>query len=193
MSSGPILSLTRLTSRLRRAREGVAAIEFLLLAPIMVVIIFGVVDLGNVLYTKFRLTDGVAAASTYALAKADDVSTDKATDLAKSMAQLVGNNNGTNWANVTIVVNNGPVGTISGGIASATTTTTNSTNGLCYCPNSNTDFGGGKICGITCGGGGTAGRYVRITARRNFTPIFSSYGVVSADGFITVSQMVQTE
>ncbi len=188
-----IHAILRQVGCLRRARQGVAAVEFIMLAPVLFVMILAVVDLGNVLYAKFRLTDGVAAASTYALTKAADISTSSAHDVAQAAATLAGNSNGPGWARATVVVNNGPIGTSSGDGASATNTNPSTTNGLCYCPTSRTDFGSSKICGIACGSGGTAGRYVIVTARRSYSPVFSSYGVVGPDGFITISQMVQTE
>jgi Flp pilus assembly protein TadG len=169
--------LIRLSARFRHARHGVASVEFIMVAPLMMVMIFAIVDFGNIIYTKFRLTNSIAAASTYAITRAADVSTSA----------------GTSWAQAYIVVNNGPVGTNNGTSGSATTTTTASTNGLCYCPNSANDFGTSKTCGITCGSGGTAGRYVRISGKRSYHPLFSSYGVVAADGYISSSQMVQTE
>jgi Flp pilus assembly protein TadG len=185
--------LIRLSARFRHARHGVASVEFIMVAPLMMVMIFAIVDFGNIIYTKFRLTNSIAAASTYAITRAADVSTSAATSLAANMATLIGNSNGTSWAQAYIVVNNGPVGTNNGTSGSATTTTTASTNGLCYCPNSANDFGTSKTCGITCGSGGTAGRYVRISGKRSYHPLFSSYGVVAADGYISSSQMVQTE
>lgn len=192
MSFAGMMHALRFAARLRQNTSGVAAVEFMFLAPVLVVMMFGIVDFGNVHYMRFRLADGVAAASVYAVARASDVSTANATDLARSIATLVGNSNGNGWAKARVVVNNGPVGTNDSGEASATTTVPGATNGLCYCPNSSSDFGQQLTCGTSCSSGGVAGRYVMITARRAYTPIFSSYGV-AADGFITVSNMVQTE
>ncbi len=178
--------------RLAADRSGVATIEFLVLAPLMFTLILAITDIGNVMYTRHRLINAVAAGATYGMTRVSDVSTSNATNLASSIATLVGNTTATGWAQATVVVNNGPVGTNTTGTASATTTTTASTNGLCYCPNSLTDFGSSASCGATCPSGGIAGRFVRVTAKRAFSPVFSTYGIVT-DGYITVNTLVQVQ
>ncbi len=181
-------------SALRRHRGGSVAVEFIMLIPVLTVLLLAAVDLGNVIYSRFRLTSSVAAGAALVVNRASDVGTSGATALAQSAATLVANANGDGWAAARIIVNNGPVGTKTGtGAASATTTTTATTNGLCYCPTSNDNFGNSQNCGTGCTGGGIAGRWVRISARRSFTPVLSDYGMVPSDGYITVVAMVQTE
>ena len=64
--------------------------------------------------------------------------------------------------------------------------------GRCYCPTSASTFGANAACGAACGGGGIAGRFVTISAKRAYTPLLSSYGATSG-GYIIVSNVVQTE
>jgi hypothetical protein len=47
-------------------------------------------------------------------------------------------------------------------------------------------------CGSACTGGGTAGKFVAITASFNYTPFFASYGFVS-NGAITAGALVQAQ
>ncbi len=48
--------------RTRRDR-GAAAVEFALVLPVLLLIIFGIVDMGRMLYTKITLTQAAAAAA----------------------------------------------------------------------------------------------------------------------------------
>lgn len=186
--------MRRPLSALPRHRGGSVAVEFIMLIPVLTVLLLAAVDLGNIIYSRFRLTSAVAAGAAMVTNRASDVGTSSATALAQSVATLVANANGNGWAAARIIVNNGPIGTKTGtAAASATTTTTATTNGLCYCPTSNAGFGTSQNCGTSCTGGGIAGRWVRISARRAFEPVFSDYGMVPSDGYITVVSMVQTE
>ncbi len=177
---------------LRVDRSGATSVEFILVMPVMIGMTLAIADFGNVLYARFRLDAAVAAGASYGQSRASDVSTTSATDLALKTATLVGDTTLSNFALVTVNVNNGPVGTKNGGNATATTTTPGTTNGLCYCPNSAADFGSQLTCGTICANGGIAGRFVAITARRPYTPLFTNYGIVS-DGYISVTSLVQTE
>lgn len=177
---------------LRDDRRGATSVEFIIIMPVMVGMTLAIADFGNVLYARFRLDAAVAAGASYGISRASDVSTTSANDLALKTATLVGDTTLTNYSLVRVNVNNGPVGTKNGGNATATTTTPATTNGLCYCPNSATDFGSQLTCGTVCANGGVAGRFVAITARRPYAPLFTNYGIVS-DGYISVTSLVQTE
>jgi hypothetical protein len=97
------------------------------------------------------------------------------TTLASSIANLVGNVNGTGWASGTIVLNNG----ISAIFLSGAATPSGSASTSCYCPTgapATWSWGSpAASCGASCTPG-TAGMFVTISASRAFTPIFSSFG-----------------
>ncbi len=173
-------------------RRGVGALEFALVVPIIGVMLMAIVDLGNVLFVHFRLGAAVASGSNYGLVRAEDISTALAPNVASDIARLVASATENNWAAARVTVNNGPVAVIDGGEPAVTTSNTAATNALCYCPGAGGAWGAAVACGAPCPGGGIAGRFVEISARRAFTPLFYGYGVAS-DGYITISRMVQTE
>jgi Flp pilus assembly protein TadG len=174
-------------------RTGAAAVEFALIVPLFGLLLAGVVDLGNLLYVRFRLDSAVSAAANYAVVNASSVSSTGAATLAATAATIVQTSQGANWANATIVINDGPSATILNG-----TTTTNGTAAsadLCYCPSgwgTSTTWGSGVACGTSCAAGGTAGKFVTIIASRNYTPLFTSYGFVK-NGLVSASATVQVQ
>ncbi len=172
--------------------DGVAAVEFAVLAPVFALVFAGMADLGGVLYTQFRLNAAVSAGANYALINASSVNSTSGASLANTIAAVVENNAGANWANDTIVVNNGPTVTITSG-SSASSGTASSADS-CYCPtlSSTIAWGAAATCGSACAGGGLAGKFVTITSSRTYTPLFSNYGIVS-NGQITVTTSVETQ
>jgi Flp pilus assembly protein TadG len=172
--------------------RGVAAVEFAILVPIFALIFAGVADFGGVLYTQFRLSAAVSAGANYAMVNAANVSSTSGATLASNIAQVVESNAGSNWANDDIVVNNGPSNSMTSG--SPTTGGTASNADSCYCPTISGTFtwGSAQTCGVACSGGGIAGKFVTITATHTYTPIFSTYGIVT-NGTITASSAVETQ
>ena len=187
----PVRDLAR---RLSRSRRAGAALEFVAMAPLLGTMIFAIIDFGDAIYTRHRLGAAVAAGSNYVLAKATDVSTASAHDLAVNTATIVSNTSASGWADTTVDVNNGLTATATGGNVNASDpSATDPGNAKCYCPTASPfAWGAAVVCGSDCTGGGIGGRFVRITAKRAYAPLLSSYGVVS-DGYITVVNTVQTE
>ncbi|MEJ0015995.1 MAG: TadE/TadG family type IV pilus assembly protein [Acetobacteraceae bacterium] len=186
--------MLRLIVRLlgRRENRCIAALEFALLSPVFIMVFAGIVDLGNAIYTWSKLEQALAAGANFALVNRARVTTDGST-LAQDIATLVSTSNGGTPANATVVVNNGPTVTRTGGNASASGTAANANS--CYCPTggpSNWTWGGVVTCGNTCTGGSRAGQFVTITASYSYTALFSSYGFVS-NGTITAGAAVQTQ
>ena len=186
------MSVKRTTPRLLACNKGVAAVEFAILAPVFGLVFAGMADLGGVLYTQFRLNAAVSAGANYALINASSVSSTSGATLSSTVAAVVENNAGTNWANDTVVVNNGPSTTITSGASSSGGTASNADS--CYCPTLSTTvaWGVAATCGSACAGGGLAGKFVTISASRTYTPLFSSYGIVQ-NGAITVTTAVETQ
>ncbi len=184
--------LARAARRIGSNKDGVAAVEFAVLAPVFGLVFAGMADLGGVLYTQFRLNAAVSAGANYALINAASVSSTSGATLSSTIAAVVENNAGSNWANDTVVVNNGPSTTITSGASSAGGTASSADS--CYCPtlSSTIAWGAAVTCGSACAGGGLAGKFVTITASRTYQPLFSNYGIVQA-GYITVSTSVETQ
>lgn len=178
----------------RLDRRGAAAIEFVIVAPVLLAMFAGVVDIGNLLITRFRLNAAVASGVNYSMVHSEDVGTDGAPGLSTSLARLVANSSQTSGVTATVTVNNGPSATAVG--SGAATVSSNGTpatsNALCYCPTTGSDWAITSTCGNSCTGGGTAGRFVRITARKTFTPLLSTYGLVR-NGTVVATNIVQTE
>jgi Flp pilus assembly protein TadG len=176
-----------------RGNAGLAAVEFALLSPMLLLIFAGSIDLGGALYVKFRLDGAVSAGANYALVNAANVGSANGATLAGNIATIVESSASASWANDTVVVNNGPTETVTNGIASPGGTAANADQ--CYCLTGsppNWSWGSAATCGSSCGGGGLAGKFVTITATHGFTPLFASYGIVH-NGAITGSAVVQTQ
>jgi Flp pilus assembly protein TadG len=173
--------------------RGVAAVEFALILPMFGLILAGIVDLGSVLYTRFRLNSAVSAASNYVVVNASNVNSTGGATLASNAATIVQSSQGSSWANASVVVNNGPTSTINNGTASAGGTAASADS--CYCPTYTggvTTWGSPVACGSACAAGPKAGKFVTITASRTYTPLFSTYGIVQ-NGTISTTSTVRTQ
>jgi Flp pilus assembly protein TadG len=174
-------------------RSGVAAIEFALLLPVICLLLAGIVDLGGALYTKFKLDSAVTAGANFAQINATNVSSTNGQALANNIAAIVETSQGSGFADDGVIVNNGPSTSISGGAPTTGGTATNAD--VCYCPTGTAGtvaWGSSTTCGAACPGTGYAGKFVTITATREYTPIFSNYGVVQNDT-ITAAVTVQVQ
>ncbi|WP_207536578.1 TadE/TadG family type IV pilus assembly protein [Sabulicella rubraurantiaca] len=77
-----------------RCRKGVAAIEFAFVAPILALVLMGVMDLGSALQQKQRLTAAAQAGAAYALTHPAD-----STGIQAAVNRLLGG-----WSGVTVTV-----------------------------------------------------------------------------------------
>jgi Flp pilus assembly protein TadG len=184
-----------------RRSAGIAAIEFALLAPVFVMVFAGTIDVGNALYIQTLLDSAVAAGTNYALVFAASVTantnpstgTALVSELASKIATIVSTSNGGTAANTTVVVNNGPSVSIAGGLKISSGTTSNAN--LCYCPTGSPPswtWGSSVTCGNGCTGGGTAGKFVTVTASYSITPFFPAYTFVRS-GTMTMGSAAQTQ
>ncbi len=173
-----------------RGNDGVAAIEFAMVTPVFVLILAGTADLSGLVIAHFRLETAVAAASNYALLNNAEVSSSDGASLASNVASIAA---ATASTSATVVVNDGPTATVSGG-----TTTTSGTAGnadLCFCPTgtpTSVTWGTSLTCGSACAAGGTAGKFVLVTASYTYSAIFTSYNFFNG-GVVTAAAMVQTQ
>lgn len=183
----------RLKQFVSKDRGGNAAIEFALIAPILVIILAGSTDLGLLIFSRFRLEATISNSASYAMVHADQVDSKSGEDLATKIATIIASEDASGEAIASIVINNGAKASYAGnriklgGAASQAN--------ACYCPTgtaSSLNWGSQRPCSNTCPDGGPAGKYVTVTAKRTYTPLFSSYGFVK-DGFIYASAIVQTQ
>ena len=147
-----------------------------MMAPVLVILLVGIIDSAQAFLSEMKLASVVAAGAQYVVNNASNVSSTGGATLASNAAGIVGNTISTGWASGTVVVNDGPTATFSGGTSSPSGTASNADS--CYClsgsPGSWT-WGSAVACGSACTTS-LAGKFVTISANRAFTPFFSKYG-----------------
>lgn len=187
-------SLAGTLRTLRTQNSGVAAIEFAFVAMAFLTLVAGTVDLGTLLYTESQIDAAVAAGAQFAALNAAGVNSTGGASLASTIANIVANTNGSGWEDSSVVVNDGPTASVTGGSSSSGGTASNADNS--YCPSGSPPswvWGSALTPGSSCGaGGGIAGKFVAITASRNFTPLFPAFGFVP-NGTISQSALVETQ
>jgi Flp pilus assembly protein TadG len=182
------MRLARRLRAFRRDRRGIAAVEFAIIVPIMMLIMVALIDFGLVLYVRFGLNETVSAAANYAIVGASKVSSSQGATLASDLVAIMPSN-----VNVTAVVNNGPTATRTNGTVVASGTASNADS--CYCPSvsgSTVTWGSAVTCGSTCGTGGLGGKFVALTASTSHSPLFGSYGLVQ-NGTVSTFSIVQVQ
>jgi Flp pilus assembly protein TadG len=193
------MNLTRNARRMRgflRDRGGTAAVEFALFSPVFFALMVGAVDLGGMIFARFSLDSAVQAGANYAQINASEVSAASGQTLATNVATIIQSSQGTDSANGSVVVNNGPSTTISGATLTPGTGSASPADS-CYCPTAASgggisSWGSAQTCGAACSGTGYAGKFVVITATSTYSPIFGGFGIVGG-GTITATQVVQAQ
>jgi Flp pilus assembly protein TadG len=173
-------------ARLLRRRQGTAAVEMALVAPMLMTLMAGIVDFARAYYDEIILSASVAAAAQYALLNVASINSTSAASLAATLSGIVANSNANAWANVTVTVNDGATSTVTNGVTTASGTAANANS--CYCPTGsppNWVWGSATACGSTCAGGTLAGKFVTIAGSKVFSAIFIDYGLI---GNITLQQ-----
>lgn len=157
-----------------------AAVEFAFLVPVLLGMFCGIVDISQMLYAYYQLDQAVAAGAQYAVLNAANVTSTSGASLASSIATVVENANGSAWANDTIVVNDGPTVTVTGGSASSSGTASNADSYYCLTGSQPSwTWGTGSTTQVTCSNGDTAGKYVTVSASYAYVPIVALPGVFS--------------
>lgn len=171
--------------------EGTSAVEFALIAPVLVLLLLGTVDMGKAIYDIFVLNAAVSAAEQYAILNASVVSSVDEPQLASSLASIASADSiNAVSINAAINVNNGSTAT---GTAGAVATTGGSASPATsyYCPTPVSGgapiWGSSVASGTTCSSGATAGKFVTITASTQFTSIFGSNSLIPSQTFTTTS------
>jgi Flp pilus assembly protein TadG len=189
---------TRMRAKLgawRRDRRGSSFIEFGLLAPIYLLVIGAVIDIGRVINIEFNLSSGVSAAANFALNNAANATSTNGQTLATNLANIVASSHSTGWANATVVVNDGPSTSITNGGSPVTSGTAANANNF-YCPTGSIKVGitwgsaqSGQ--GVTCTNNSLSGKFVVLTATKSFTALILPPSII-ANSF-TVSAVVQVQ
>ena len=176
-----------------RRRDGTAAVELALIAPMLLLLLSSLIDFSRVYRQEIALSTAVSAAAQYALLNAASVNSTNAAALAATLGGIVTDSNGTSWASVAVTVNGGATRTVSSGGTVIGGTAANSDK--CWCPAGSSaawTWGTAATCGITCAGGTVAGKFVTIAGTRNFDAIFGQYGFIT-NRTLRQSTIVQTQ
>jgi Flp pilus assembly protein TadG len=161
-------------------------------APLLSVLFIGTVDAAQVFRTQLQLAAVVSSGAVYAVVNQQNVNSTSGAALAASIAAIVGNTNGSGWTSGTVVVNNGPTATFSGGTATASGTASNANSYYCLTGSPGSWSWGTALTGNTTAcssGSATAGKFVTITASRAFTPTLINLGFTAG----TLSQSVAVQ
>ena len=183
----------RLFTALAADTGGVAAVEFAIFAIVFLTLLAGTIDVGNVLFTEFELDSAVSAGAQAAAVNTAQVNSTQGATLANSIATTVANANGTGWASVTVIVNNGPTVSITNGSVSSGGNASAADSYYCLTGTPGKwSWGGAVTAGTTCSGNIHAGQFVTITAQRSVSSFFPSFGFVPA-GPIVQTAAVETQ
>ncbi len=176
-----------------RASDGIAAVEFAILVPVFLILLMGTTDLGQMLYAYYELDQSVAAGAEYAALNAANVTSTNGAALASSIATIVESANGSSWANDTIVVNNGPTVTVTSGTAVSSGTASNADSFYCLTGSPGSwSWGTANATQVACAGGGTAGKFVTVTATYAYHPVLKIYTFIT-DSTLSQSSVVETQ
>jgi Flp pilus assembly protein TadG len=177
-----------------RDRRAASIVEFALITPVFLLVLGAAVDFGLAVRTKFKLSSALATASNVALTNASSVSTASEATLASTLATLIASANAANWASSSVNVNNGSTASTTAGSATVTAGGSTSAASSCYCPTGSGTtfaFGTSVSCGSACSGGAVAGKFVKLSASRAYTPMILPSRLIHSP--ITASSVIQVQ
>lgn len=166
--------------------EGTSVVEFALIAPVLVLLLLGTVDIGTAIYDRFALNAAVSAAEQYAILSASAVSSSSEAQLAQSLGTIVA---GADSIDAVINVNDGSTYTVTGGVPTAGGSASSANSYYCPVPASGggVTWGSSQAQGTSCSGGGIAGKFVTIAASKQFTSIFGANSLIPSQTFTTTT------
>ena len=165
--------------RMRRDERGSVAVEFAMLAPLLLLILAGVIDMGSAASVRLSLDARVTAAADYALLQPAPGDSQAAMVLA---AQLVSLLQGNSSETAEVVVNNAARAQWTG--TSAPVTALSGDAAMCYCPTlvgGQLDWGPGMACGAPCASGESAGQFVQVSATAQHSSLFPIHAFIDGD------------
>lgn len=165
--------------RLRRDDRGSIAVEFALIAPILMLILAGVIDLGRAGAVKLSLNARVTAAADYALLGRPPADQAAARAMAETILSLL---DGQASQTASVVVNNAARADWTG--TRTTSVALSGTGAQCYCPtlaDGAVSWGKPLDCGTACQSGDSAGQFIQISAAARHSTIFPGYVFLDGD------------
>lgn len=184
------LSDWRTCREVAQDESGSIAVEFALVAPLLIFILAGVMDIGSATYVKLSLDSRLTSAAEYALLQPAPGDQEAAGDLAEKLSALL---QGGAIDTAEVVVNNGARATWDG--TSATTAFLAGDAASCYCPSLDQDgvgWGQAMACGTECTSGDTAGQFVQISASARHVAVFPGYDFIE-DGIVSARTVLRLQ
>lgn len=180
--------MRRFLQRFLRQQRGASALEFALVAPLVLVLLAGVVDFGLLVQSRSSMEAATSSAMSYALAKAQDIKPDTAVSYVKTIADIAARQLG-DGVTVDVALNRSLVAgaSASGPHQSGAGAVAN----LCYCPTrsgNSLTWGNSAACGAPCPDGGYAGKFLAIKASKPYQALFFEFGL-ARDGVLTVETL----
>ena len=146
----------RIPAALRRAEEGVSAIEFAIIAPMVALLVIGVMDIASGLWEQMQVSNAAQAGAFYASLNGWNATT-SAVESAVTNA-------------TTLTVTSQLSSSTSSACQTTATTTAFSQTIWCGCPNTSSGPSS-ATCGATCSDGSEAGHYVTVCAQAPYSAI----------------------
>lgn len=175
--------------QLRSCERGVSSIEFAFVAPIFLLIVAGIVDIGGALVARSDISAAVSAGSNFLLVNAPRVPT-APEEVARQAAVITGNSLPASGI-VRITINGGLTVEYSDGKFAITGDKASASQ--CFCPQKSAasmTLGSSLQCGKPCEAGGYAGRYIQISAAHDYSPLFGGFGMMSSNATTSIHSMV---
>lgn len=172
-------SPTPLFGKLRRDARGSIAVEFALVAPVLMIVLAGVIDIGSAAYARLSLDARITTAADYGVMQPAPADQDAANAMADRLVGLLSDGAA---ETVEVNVNNAARATWANG--SLSTSAGPGAPAACYCPTvsgGSMSWGAATGCTASCPSGDTAGPFVRISAESRHVSIFPEYGFVDGD------------
>ncbi|MFO7757061.1 MAG: TadE/TadG family type IV pilus assembly protein [Roseovarius sp.] len=167
--------VTRRIRKLLGDTRGSIAVEFALVAPVLMIMLAGVIDVGSAAYARLSLQSRVTTAGEFALMA--DLDADA---LAESAMGLL---RGRASETAEVVVNNAAKAKWDG--SEVTTQSLSGDAMACYCPtrsDGQIEWGSSVGCETSCDtSGDSAGRFVQISATADHVSIFPGYAFIDGD------------
>ncbi len=135
----------------KSGRAGIAALEFGLIVPLLIVMILGIADFSMVYHGQLQLSSALASGAQYAFARGQ---TETGTTLTTDVTGFVGSVSPIALSTVSATYNNGADST------------------QCFCISGSPATYASATCGAACADGSTAGKYVSITGAFTYSPMF---------------------
>lgn len=185
--------LFRVLSRLRARglllcsdRSGLAATEFAIIGPLLLIVLAGGADIGLATFNRVQINEAVSSATAAALLDGASLTSATVDQKAASLSTILAGAIGGSGATFQLSFNGARVYEFVGGGVSVSSGPSSAAD-ECRCPVRSSDESGfvwgAKVnCANRCPNGSLAGKYVAITYKRGYTPLFPQINFIANDG-----------